>query len=131
MTRTDWQAYIEIAPRAVFVEEQSDPAAGRFAFGYEISIYNHSTIPVTLLDRHWLIDHGNGEIVEVRGEGVVGETPTITPDNHHRYRSGAIIKTPAGHMWGYYGFISSEGERFKATIPRFDLLAPRSYRIEH
>ncbi|HHQ69048.1 MAG TPA: Co2+/Mg2+ efflux protein ApaG [Halothiobacillaceae bacterium] len=131
MTQADWRTTIEIVPRAVFVAEQSDPAAGRYAFGYEIGIYNHSAIPVTLLDRHWLIDHGNGEIVEVSGEGVVGETPTIAPGNLHRYRSGAIIQTPAGCMWGDYGFISQDGERFRVAIPRFDLIAPRAYRVEH
>lgn len=122
---------IEVIPWAIFVAELSDPERNRFAFGYEISISNHSSETVQLIDRHWLIDHGNGGLQEVRGEGVVGEQPILTPGGIHRYRSGAIIETAAGQMWGEYGFLDSQGARFTVPIPLFHLLAPPTLRPLH
>lgn len=122
---------IRISPRAVFVAEQSDPVHGRFAFGYEITIHNQSAQTITLTHRHWLIDHGNGKIDEVRGQGVVGETPTLQPGARYQYRSGAIIETPAGFMWGDYQFSDEKLNVFQVAIPRFALIAPRHYRTEH
>ena len=122
---------IRIRPRAVFVPDHSDAAAHRFAFGYEIVIENEGDQPVTLTDRHWVIDHGNGCIKEVRGEGVVGKTPRILPGERYAYRSGAVIETPAGRMRGDYGFVSDSGEVFRVPIPRFDLIAPATFRHIH
>ncbi|MFP4251845.1 MAG: Co2+/Mg2+ efflux protein ApaG [Guyparkeria sp.] len=119
---------IRIRPRAVFVPEHSDTAAGRFAFGYEVVIDNGGDQAVTLTDRHWVIDHGNGCLKEVRGEGVVGEQPRIPPGERFSYRSGAVIESPAGRMWGDYGFVSDRGDVFRVTIPTFDLIAPAVFR---
>ncbi|MFW6020560.1 MAG: Co2+/Mg2+ efflux protein ApaG [Guyparkeria sp.] len=119
---------IRIRPRAVFVPEHSDTAAGRFAFGYEVVIDNGGDQAVTLTDRHRVIDHGNGCLEEVRGEGVVGDQPRIPPGERFSYRSGAVIESPAGRMWGDYGFVSDRGDVFRVTIPTFDLIAPATFR---
>jgi ApaG protein len=119
---------IRIHSRAAFVPEYSDTREGRYAFGYEIEIENDGPLAVTLTDRHWVIDHGNGMIKEVRGEGVVGEQPRLEPRQRYRYRSGAIIESPAGSMWGDYGFRSDAGTVFRAEIPAFDLIAPAAFR---
>ena len=123
--------HIRIRPRAVFVTEHSDPAAHRFAFGYEVVIENEGDCAVTLTDRHWVIDHGNGCIKEVRGDGVVGQQPCILPGDRYAYRSGAVIESPAGRMRGDYGFVSDAGETFRVTIPEFDLVAPAAFRHIH
>ncbi|MHB1228696.1 MAG: Co2+/Mg2+ efflux protein ApaG [Halothiobacillus sp.] len=122
---------IEIIPKAFYVPEHSDPAQQRFAFGYDIRIVNHGARTVQLIERHWHIDRGNGCIHEVRGEGVVGEQPILNPGTVYRYQSGSVIETPAGHMWGDYGFIDAEGEAFRVAIPLFHLVAPRDYRPLH
>ena len=122
---------IRIRPRAVFVPEHSDPGAHRFAFGYEVVIRNDSDQAVTLTDRHWVIDHGNGCLKEVRGDGVVGQQPRILPGDRYSYRSGAVIESPAGRMRGDYGFVSDGGDVFRVTIPGFDLIAPASFRHIH
>lgn len=122
---------IEIVARAVFVPDHSDVEANRFAFGYEVTIVNHSDETVQLKTRHWRIDHGNGCIQEVRGEGVVGEMPLLRPQERFAYRSGAIIESPAGRMWGDYGFEDQSGEPFLVPIPTFHLVAPADYRPLH
>jgi ApaG protein len=122
---------IEIIPRAFYVAEHSDPAEHRFAFGYDIKITNRGTHKVQLVDRHWHIDQGNGCIHEVRGVGVIGEQPQIPPGGSHQYQSGAIIETPAGRMWGNYGFKDADGTSFRVEIPLFHLVAPSDYRPLH
>jgi len=122
---------IAIDTAVVFVPEHSEPNSNRFAFGYEIKITNGGTQTVQLIDRHWQIDMGNGCIHEVRGEGVVGEQPVLAPGETHQYRSGAVIETPAGRMWGDYGFVDEAGATFRASIPLFHLLAPDQYRPVH
>lgn len=124
-------AFIEIKPKAVFVPEHSDPERNRYAFGYDIHIANLGPHTVQLLDRHWQIDLGNGRIQEVHGEGVIGKQPILAPGESYRYQSGAIIETPAGRMWGNYGFIHQDGEKFRVPIPLFHLLAPDQYRPSH
>lgn len=121
-------ATIRVHSRAAFVPEHSDAREGRYAFGYEIVIENDGPLAVTLTDRHWAIDHGNGMIKEVRGEGVVGEQPRLEPGQSYRYRSGAIIESPAGCMWGDYGFRGDAGTVFRVEIPAFDLIAPAAFR---
>jgi ApaG protein len=119
---------IEIQTKVVFVPGHSDPELNRFAFGYEIRMTNHGEQTVQLMNRHWRIDMGNGVIQEVRGEGVIGEQPVLAPGETHQYQSGAIIETPAGRMWGDYGFVNEAGEEFRVPIPLFHLLAPGQYR---
>ncbi|WP_372591547.1 Co2+/Mg2+ efflux protein ApaG [Guyparkeria sp.] len=119
---------VAIQPRVVFVPEHSDTSVGRYAFGYEIMIENNGTRAITLTDRHWVIDHGNGVIKEVRGEGVGGEQPRLEPGERYSYRSGAIIESPAGRMRGDYGFRTDAGAVFRVDIPGFDLIAPPSFR---
>jgi len=115
---------IRIEARTWYMEDQSNPAAGRYAFSYTISIHNMGTEPVTLLNRHWLITDADGHKQEVHGDGVIGEQPEIQPGRKHVYSSGTLIETPVGTMEGRYGMISASGENFDAAIPVFRLSVP-------
>jgi len=79
---------------------------------------------VQLMERYWRIVDGRGNVHEVRGQGVVGEMPVITPGDSFDYVSGCPLDTPAGAMQGHYIFIDEEGERVTANIPEFALLSP-------
>ena len=113
---------IEIFPNPEYLGRQDD----QYAFAYEITITNRMDIPVKLLNRHWIITHGNGYIQDVRGEGVVGEKPRLEPGQSFTYTSGTLIPTPNGSMSGSYEFITDNGKSFRATIPEFVLAAPES-----
>lgn len=118
--------HIEIHPVAVFLENQSDPAAGRFAFAYTIQITNNGPEPVQLLSRHWYITDAGNEVEEVEGPGVVGLQPVIDPGETFQYSSGAIIETETGTMHGSYRMVTDAGESFDAPIPMFLLAPPRT-----
>ena len=96
----------------------------KFAFAYTINITNQSEHSITLRNRHWIITHADGSVEEVIGEGVVGKTPELAPGKSYSYTSGALIPTPIGSMRGSYGFITDDGQSFRAEIPEFTLQSP-------
>ncbi len=122
--QSELAASIRIETQSWFLEEQSNPNAGRYAFSYTISIHNLGTQPITLLNRHWLITDSDGHTQEVHGDGVIGEQPEIQPGKKHIYSSGTLIETPVGTMEGRYGMVSAAGENFDTPIPVFRLSVP-------
>lgn len=107
-----------------YMPEQSNAAEKRFVFAYHVRIENHGNRPAQLLSRHWIITDGNQKVQEVRGEGVIGEQPTIMPGEIYEYSSGAVLQTPVGSMKGAYQMVDASGETFDAPIPIFTLASP-------
>jgi ApaG protein len=117
---------IAVAVATRFLDEQSQPEAGRFVFAYTIRIANRGAVPARLLSRHWLITDANGKVQEVRGEGVVGEQPWLRPGETFEYTSGAVLETLCGQMRGSYQMLADEGTEFEAEIAPFALSMPRT-----
>ncbi len=115
---------ISVEVQTSYLEEQSEPAEGRFVFSYTITLRNDGVVPARLLSRHWIITDSNGHTEEVRGEGVVGEQPHLRPGQGFRYSSGTVLETPVGAMHGSYHMLGDDGERFDAAIPAFRLAIP-------
>ena len=70
---------IQVSVKPAFMEDQSSTSIGRYFWSYTVEIVNKGDEIVTLRNRHWKITDGNGKLHEVRGEGVVGEQPCLTP----------------------------------------------------
>ncbi len=111
-----------------YIETRSDPEAQRYFWAYRIEIENRSSMTVQLRTRYWKITDAAGRIEEVKGAGVVGETPVIRPGEKYAYTSGCPLTTPSGIMVGHYGMISSDGEAFDVAIPPFSLDSPGAKR---
>lgn len=120
------QYHITVEVETTYIREQSIPELGRYMFAYTITITNTGSIPVQLLGRHWVITDANNKVQEVRGEGVVGEQPHLTPGDSFRYTSAAVIETPVGSMQGEYQMIADDGVEFEAEIPAFNLSTPHT-----
>ena len=116
---------IDIDVETQYIEEQSEPASGRYVFAYTITISNPGQTGAKLLNRHWLITDANNKVEEVRGEGVVGEQPHLEPGEKYQYTSGAVLDTPVGTMQGEYEFVTDDGRNFLAPVDRFTLSIPR------
>lgn len=112
---------IEVAVRARYSEEHSQPSAGRWFFIYEVTISNRGEVPAQLVDRAWVITDARGHVEEVRGPGVVGEQPVLAPGGSYTYASGCPLGTAFGTMRGTYGMVRGEAERFEVAIPEFML----------
>jgi ApaG protein len=71
-----------------------------------------------------VITDGHGRRQDVRGDGVVGEQPTLKPGQRFEYTSGCPLSTPSGLMLGSYGMVTASGRRLDVTIPAFSLDSP-------
>jgi ApaG protein len=116
---------IRVGAAAFYMPEHSDPDADRFVFGYNILIANHSDVSVQLLSRHWTIIDASGHREEVRGPGVVGQTPRLEPGQAFKYQSFCPLRTSWGTMEGTYQMQRDDGTLFDVRIGRFYLFKPR------
>lgn len=123
---------VTVDVRTTYLPSHSSPESSQYTFAYTIDITNFGLQPVQLLSRHWQITDGNGDVQEVRGDGVVGEQPVIEPGTHFRYTSGATLPTPVGYMQGEYTMIVHDGSKkdpdeqpaFEVPIRAFTLHTP-------
>ncbi len=118
---------VRVAPR--FLDEQSNPDSGEWAWSYHIRVENGSTDDVQLLGRHWIITDGDGRVDHVRGEGVVGDQPVIAPGGSYDYVSGCPLPTSSGTMTGTFTMAAREA-LFEVAIPLFSLDMPGA-RVVH
>jgi ApaG protein len=113
---------VSVTPR--YAAEQSDPDENEYFWTYTIDIVNEGRESVQLKSRYWRITDEKGRVEEVRGQGVVGETPVIEPGAKFSYTSGCPLSTPSGIMVGQYFMTTGAGERFAIDIPAFSLDCP-------
>lgn len=116
---------LKVNVTTAYLGEQSEEGADRYIFAYTVTMENTGTIPARLLGRRWVITDANGKVVEVVGEGVVGEHPYLRPGEAFQYTSSAMIETPVGSMHGSYQLIADDGVAFEAPIAAFSLAIPR------
>src|SRR5215213_8728344 len=82
--------------------EQSDAAAGQYAFAYTIAIRNSGDVTAQLIARHWIITDASGHTEEVRGLAVVGHQPLLKPGESFEYTSWTRLATTHGTMRGSF-----------------------------
>ena len=115
---------VRVSVASRYAPEYSQPQRNQWFFLYTIQISNEGDERVQLLSRHWIIRDATGKVEEVRGPGVVGETPVLEPGASFEYTSGCPLATPFGSMEGTYEMVRASGERFRARIARFVLREP-------
>lgn len=115
---------IRIRVEPQYLEEQSAPEEGHFVWSYAVEISNVGSEAVQLKTRVWRITDELGRTEEVRGAGVVGQTPVIPPGGSFSYTSGCPLKTPQGIMVGSYQMADETGTLFDVAIPAFSLDSP-------
>lgn len=109
-----------------YLSEQSDPERGQYLFAYTITVANTGDTTAKLMSRHWVITDADGQVEEVRGDGVVGDQPVLKPGEAFRYTSGCPLPTPVGSMRGTYHCVADDGTRFDVPVPEFVLSMPRA-----
>jgi ApaG protein len=120
---------IKVTVRPQYLPDQSNPAQSQFVWAYHVKLHNAGSETVQLRARHWKITDALGRSQEVKGPGVIGQTPTLKPGESFEYTSGTPLSTSSGIMGGTYQMVSETGERFDIQIPTFSLdtpTAPRS-----
>lgn len=117
---------IRVKVETSYIPAQSRPESERYVFAYTITITNTGTVPARLLRRHWVITDANSKVQEVRGDGVIGEQPHLSPGQSYIYTSGALLETPIGCMEGSYEMLADDGVEFEAPIAAFRLSMPHT-----
>ena len=117
-------AGVTVRVSVTYLAEQSSPEAGRWFWSYHIRIENHRQAAVQLIARHWVIRDAVGNVHEVRGPGVVGDTPRIEPGGSYDYVSGCPLETASGAMAGEFHMLDELGSTFDIEIPAFELVPP-------
>jgi ApaG protein len=117
---------IQVMVETGYIQEQSEPEEDRYVFAYTITITNTGTIPAQLISRHWIITDANNKVQEVKGMGVVGEQPHLSPGDSFKYTSAAVLETPVGCMQGNYQMIADDGVEFDTEIPAFNFSTPHT-----
>ena len=120
---------VVVRVRPSYLAAQSDPAAGRWVWAYQIEIVNLTGSPVQLVARRWTIIDAYGYVEEVRGQGVVGEQPVIEAGDSYSYASGCPLGASSGSMVGADYMTDVDGRMFEAAIPAFSLDVPDTRRV--
>ena len=120
---------IEVTVEPNFMPERSSVDRSQYFWSYSIVITNAGRETVQLRTRHWIITDATGRKEEVRGEGVVGEQPTLAPGESFEYTSGVPLPTASGFMTGRYQMVTATGEKFEIDVPTFSLDSPDSKRV--
>jgi len=134
---------VHITASPLFAPELSDARNGD-VYCYRISMRLQSleeqagggVRAVQLRTRHWIVADGSGEETEIRGEGVIGYTPTLRAGEEAFFYSSrtAVTRGPrgaprAGTMRGSLRFAELEGPmaggEFDAEVPLFHLRLPQ------
>ena len=115
---------VTVTVKPYFLDDQSSPHENHYVWAYQVNIKNSSNNTMKLNHRNWLIIDANGKILNVSGEGVVGEFPLIKPGESFEYTSGTPLKTNNGIMQGFYLVSQENGEELKIDIPTFSLDSP-------
>jgi ApaG protein len=115
---------VRIRVRPEYEADQSSPDEGYYFWTYTVEIANEGGFPVQLKTRFWRITDSIGRTEEVRGPGVVGQTPVIDPGQSFTYTSGCPLSTPSGIMVGSYQMAGEGGRLFDVAIPAFSLDSP-------
>lgn len=117
---------LNVTVRTRYVPEQSDADEARYVFAYTITITNTGDIASQVISRHWIITNAEAHVEEVKGLGVVGHQPLLSPGESFEYTSGTALATPNGSMRGSYFVVAEDGTRFEAPVPEFSLAVARS-----
>jgi len=115
---------ITVSVRPEYMDDQSDPDQGHYAWAYHVRIENNGERIVQLLSRHWKIADSHGHCQEVIGDGIIGHQPTLGPGDTFEYTSGTPLAAPSGFMSGTFHMISEDGQRFNVAVPAFALDGP-------
>ncbi|QQR86783.1 MAG: Co2+/Mg2+ efflux protein ApaG [Flavobacteriales bacterium] len=114
---------IAVSVQAKYDPRHSNPSEGRYFYAYRVTIANQGHRTVRLLRRKWHIVDSMAAPREVKGPGVVGETPVLLPGQEFTYSSFCDLHSTLGRMEGCYTMRDEEDlSEFEVNIPSFDLL---------
>lgn len=117
---------IRVEVHSTFVPERSSPQEEEFFFTYHVRISNVGSETSQLVSREWVITNAEGEVERVKGPGVVGHQPVLSPGGSFEYTSYCPLRTSVGSMHGTYQMVTDAGDPFDAVVAPFTLAVPNA-----
>lgn len=108
----------------MYMPHLTAPADRPHPFVYFITIRNGSSLTVTVRARKWVVRQGNGEVIVVEGDGVVGQFPRLEPGGEFSYNSCHTV-SHSSEAGGAYFVETDDGQKFCVSIPPFRLELPQ------
>ena len=93
------------------------------AFIYFITLTNRSKRTVTLLGRKGVLTSADSEVEVVEGDGIVGETPQLTPGESFSYNSYHVTDGYRRVEGSFHG-LDEDGRHIVVHIAPFELAIP-------
>ncbi len=116
---------VKVSVKVIFNARFSTIKENRYIYNYTIKITNESNYPMKLWEREWYIFDTLDFPRIVKGDGVVGEQPTIEPGDSYTYTSSCDLQSTLGKMEGNYMFENMiTNKKLKVKIPTFILMYP-------
>lgn len=115
---------IQVVPQ--YLEDQSHPERGEYAFSYAVTVINTGEVAAQVIGRHWVISDATGKVQEVKGLALVGHQPLIQPGAQFDYSSWTMLDTPHGMMQGEFYCVTEDVQFFEAKIEPFALARSKS-----
>jgi len=107
----------------VYMPDVQAPPDRPHPFAYFLTIHNHSDQAVTIRGRKWVVAQRGGDCLVIEGDGVVGETPTISPGDSFSYNSAHVVAADSLVDGAYLGVLE-DGQVGIVRIPQFELHVP-------
>ncbi|WP_425147992.1 ApaG domain [Deinococcus sp.] len=101
---------------------------GRWLFQYVSRIENRTSESWQIVGREWIITDGLGQVTQVEGNGVVGQTPILVPGGVFVYDSFVTLASTPGRMRGHYLLRDAWNAAGRTEIPEFELRMPLEFR---
>jgi ApaG protein len=126
---------IRVKVSAFYDAARSEPASGKYMFHYKVAIFNEGSEPVQVVARMWEIEKCKGVKEVVRGSGIMGTQPVISPGDVFNYESVCPLKVfpprgrrVLGSMSGAYTMCKGNmGQHsFSVKVAKFNLILPDS-----
>ena len=115
---------IRVTVTSTYLADRSAPSRHEYVFAYTVRIANEGAATAQHRSRLWIITDGDGQVQEVKSDGVVGAQPLLRAGQHFEYTSGCVLRTPRGTMRGTYQMFREDGSQFDAEIAPFALHEP-------
>lgn len=110
--------------KLVYQPAMETPPDRPHCFVYYITIRNESEVAVTIKGRKWVVTNELGRVTVVEGEGVVGQTPVLTPGEEFSYNSFHLLDTKSGEAEGRFFGTDTEGRGIITRLSTFKMTVP-------
>lgn len=109
---------------AVFMDDESSPAMGRYLWAYTVRVENTGAGPLTLVARCLEVAAEPHPVAVDAGQGLVGQTPRLGSGAAHEYTSWVPLPVASGSIRGHIVARDDAGRLLRIPLAPVQLQMP-------